>query len=59
MPQRPLVFSGIRVAERRSRFRLWLDRATDRFVHAHVCVSRDVAEILAHQEENFHRKNSS
>ena len=41
----PVVVSGIRVAERRHRWHLWLDRWTDRFVDRHVCVSRDVAEF--------------
>ena len=39
------VVSGIRVAEKRSRFRLWLDRVTDRFVQRHVCVSQSVAKF--------------
>lgn len=39
------IVSGIRVAERRSRKRLWLDRATEWMVERHVCVSRDVAEF--------------
>jgi glycosyltransferase involved in cell wall biosynthesis len=39
----PLIVSGIRVAEKRSGFRLWLDRATDWMVARHVCVSQDVA----------------
>jgi len=43
----PAVVSGIRVAERRSRFRLWLDRVTERWVTRHVCVSRGVAEFSA------------
>ncbi len=38
------VASGIRVAERR-RWHLRLDRATDRWVDRHVCVSRAVAEF--------------
>lgn len=41
----PRVVSGIRVAERRSRFRLWADRLTDGLVDRHVCVSRAVAEF--------------
>ena len=41
----PAIVSGIRVAEKRSRTRLWIDRITDRLVTAHVCVSRDVAEF--------------
>ncbi len=43
----PAIVSGIRVAEKRSRVRLWIDRVTDRLVTAHVCVSRDVAEFSA------------
>ncbi|MEM1063470.1 MAG: glycosyltransferase, partial [Planctomycetota bacterium] len=39
-----VVCSGIRVAERRGRMRLLLDRLTDRLVDRHVCVSRAVAE---------------
>jgi glycosyltransferase involved in cell wall biosynthesis len=41
----PRVVSGIRVAERRGRLRLNLDRWTDRLVDRHVCVSRSVAEF--------------
>ncbi len=41
----PVIVSGIRVAEQRSRVRLWLDRVTDRFVTRHVCVSYDVADF--------------
>ncbi|MAT15210.1 MAG: glycosyltransferase [Planctomyces sp.] len=40
---RPRVFSGIRVAEKRSRTRFWMDRATDFLVTRHFCVSQDVA----------------
>jgi glycosyltransferase involved in cell wall biosynthesis len=43
----PVMLSGIRVAERRGRWRLWADRLTDRLVAKHVCVSRDVAEFSA------------
>jgi glycosyltransferase involved in cell wall biosynthesis len=43
--QVPVIVSGIRVAEKRSRARLWLDRVTDRLVTRHVCVSRDVADF--------------
>jgi glycosyltransferase involved in cell wall biosynthesis len=43
----PAIVSGIRVAEKRSRIRLWIDRVTDRLVTAHVCVSRDVADFSA------------
>jgi glycosyltransferase involved in cell wall biosynthesis len=41
----PHIVAGIRVAEKRSRFRLWLDRATERLVDRHVCVSRAVADF--------------
>lgn len=41
----PAVVSGIRVAQRRPRHRLWLDRVTDRLVKRHVCVSRAVARF--------------
>lgn len=43
----PYVVSGIRVAERRSQFRLRLDRWTDFLVDKHVCVSQSVAEFSA------------
>lgn len=39
------VFSGIRVAEKDSPWRLRLDRWTDRWVEKHVCVSRSVMEF--------------
>lgn len=39
------VICGIRVAERRSRLHLWLDRATDWMVDHHVCVSDGVARF--------------
>ncbi len=39
------IVCGIRVAEKRSRVPLWLDRWTGRLVTRHVCVSRDVAEF--------------
>lgn len=39
--------SGIRVAERRARWHLWLDRATNSLVRSNVCVSRAVAEFSA------------
>jgi glycosyltransferase involved in cell wall biosynthesis len=45
----PRVVSGIRVAQRRPRWRLWLDRGTDRLVDRHICVSRAVAEFAARQ----------
>jgi glycosyltransferase involved in cell wall biosynthesis len=41
----PHCVSGIRVAEKRSRWPLYLDRATNRFVETNVCVSRAVAEF--------------
>lgn len=41
----PVVVSGIRVAEKRGRWRLTLDRLTDRFVSRHVCVSQPVADF--------------
>jgi glycosyltransferase involved in cell wall biosynthesis len=39
------VVSGIRVAERRSKWRLWIDRATAGNVACHVCVSESVARF--------------
>lgn len=39
--------SGIRVAERRARWPLWLDRVTNRLVTTNVCVSQSVAEFSA------------
>jgi glycosyltransferase involved in cell wall biosynthesis len=41
----PVIVSGVRVAERRSRFRLWLDRRTANWVDRHVCVSEGVADF--------------
>jgi glycosyltransferase involved in cell wall biosynthesis len=41
----PHVLSGIRVADRRGRLRLRLDRWTERFVEKHVCVSRAAADF--------------
>jgi len=41
----PVIVSGIRVAEKRGRWRLKLDRWTDRFVDRHVCVSQSVADF--------------
>jgi glycosyltransferase involved in cell wall biosynthesis len=43
----PVIVSGIRVAEKRGGFRLWLDRATAWMVARHVCVSQDVAAFSA------------
>jgi len=39
------VISGIRVAQRRPRWRLWADRMTDGMVDTHVCVSSSVARF--------------
>jgi glycosyltransferase involved in cell wall biosynthesis len=39
------VVSGIRVAERQSRWHLWLDRLTEGWVDRYVCVSRSVADF--------------
>lgn len=39
------IVAGIRVAEKRSRWPLWLDRATRSLVDHHVCVSRGVADF--------------
>jgi glycosyltransferase involved in cell wall biosynthesis len=41
----PMIVSGVRVAEKRSNLRLWIDRLTDRLVARHVCVSSDVADF--------------
>ena len=41
----PAVVSGIRVAEKRGRWRLKVDRWTERFVDRHVCVSQSVADF--------------
>lgn len=41
----PVIISGIRVAERRSKWPLRLDRWTQRLVDAHVCVSQSVCEF--------------
>lgn len=41
----PLVICGIRVAERRSRLRLWLDKLTQGLVAHNVCVSQAVADF--------------
>ncbi len=41
----PRIICGIRVAERRSRWPLWLDWLTQGFVDHNVCVSRAVAEF--------------
>lgn len=41
----PHVLSGIRVADRRGKMRLRLDRWTEHFVEKHVCVSQAVADF--------------
>jgi starch synthase (maltosyl-transferring) len=41
----PHVVTGIRVAERRNRWHLWLARWADRFVDHHVCVSESVRDF--------------
>jgi glycosyltransferase involved in cell wall biosynthesis len=41
----PRVVCGIRVAERRSRWPLWLDRFTQRLVDHNICVSRGVVDF--------------
>jgi glycosyltransferase involved in cell wall biosynthesis len=41
------VVSGIRVAERGSRWHLWVERWTDGLVDCHVCVSQAVARFSA------------
>ncbi|MFT5325122.1 MAG: glycosyltransferase involved in cell wall biosynthesis [Planctomycetaceae bacterium] len=41
----PAVVSGIRVAEKRGRWRLNIDRWTEQFVDRHVCVSQSVADF--------------
>ncbi len=43
----PHMVCGIRVAERRSSWHLWLDRATHRMVERYVCVSQAVADFSA------------
>ena len=45
----PVVFSGIRVAEQRSEWRLRFDRWSDRMVDRHVCVSQSVADFSRDQ----------
>lgn len=41
----PVIVCGIRVAEKRGRWRLNVDRWTDRLVSRHVCVSESVADF--------------
>ena len=45
----PHVLSGIRVADRRGRWRLAVDRWTERLVEKHVCVSRGVADFCVQE----------
>ena len=41
----PIVINGIRVAERRSRGYLWMDRMTSGLVDQYICVSESVAQF--------------
>jgi len=43
------VVSGIRVAERHSRWHLWIDRLTSRLVQRYVCVSEAVARFSSRE----------
>ena len=43
------VVAGIRVAEHRRRWHLWLDRWTQHWVDRYVCVSQSVAEFTVRQ----------
>ncbi|MDD4267544.1 MAG: glycosyltransferase [Pirellulaceae bacterium] len=43
----PCVVSGVRVAEHRARWHLWVERWTRNLVDRHVCVSRAVADFTA------------
>jgi glycosyltransferase involved in cell wall biosynthesis len=45
----PIVVSGIRVAERDRRWRLWLERWTRKLVVHHVCVSQAVADFAVEE----------
>lgn len=45
----PHVLSGIRVADRRGRWRLAVDRWTESLVEKHVCVSRGVADFCVQE----------
>ncbi len=44
-----LVISGIRVAEKRSRWLLWADRVTESFVDFQICVSQAVRQFSIEQ----------
>lgn len=52
----PVVVCGIRVAERRSRWRLRLDCWTDWLVDRHVCVSQAVADFSQRESQLPARK---
>lgn len=43
----PHILTNLRVAERRSGWRLWLERAVSRCAERHVCVSQSVADFAA------------
>lgn len=45
----PHLVAGIRVAERRQSWRLWLDRLASGRVERYACVSQSVADFTAHQ----------
>jgi glycosyltransferase involved in cell wall biosynthesis len=45
----PHVVTGIRVAERRAKWHLWLARWGDRYVDRHVCVSESVRDFSQRQ----------
>ena len=45
----PRVICGVRVAERSSRWHLWLDRLTSRWVDRYACVSQSVARFCVEQ----------
>ncbi|MCS7306621.1 MAG: glycosyltransferase [Thermoguttaceae bacterium] len=47
--RRPVVVSGIRVAERAAWWHLWLDRWTQQWVDRYVCVSQSVADFTIAQ----------
>lgn len=50
------IVSGIRVAEKRTRTHLWLDRCTNWLVEQNVCVSQAVAEFSIQQARLNPRK---
>jgi starch synthase (maltosyl-transferring) len=51
----PRIVSGIRVAERRSRWHLLVDRYTNWMVDGNVCVSQAVAEFSVHAGLDRHK----